>query len=667
VNPEYHTTSASALQNLRADHRRQLEEGSAIAREVLEERGYRTTSRAEVPPEFKGYQRRAGMLIPLYSPDGTTTGYQLRADNPRRDKRDKPIRYETPAGARIIADVHPMMREAVADASTPLWITEGTKKGDALASRGRCAVSLVGVWMFRPKGSPDMLPCFDHVALQGRRVYLVFDSDVMRKPEVGQALERLVGDLEHRDARVLVVYLPDAPDGGKMGVDDYLATVPGASVEYLEEIARPFTPSDATRERMSRNGHLQSGVAELWQIWSAHGWHGTGGHTRREIARALIEDAERGGEPVEGGIRVTAAQRRLAERAGTRQPTVSAALRTLEHQDGLLRRDTRKRAEDAPAAYILLTPEREGRAYPYQKGKTGRGRDEKHQQGKAGICRKYDPGDTPTRALEEIKHLRWSYVARVWAGDGYAYEYHERLGKIGGRVLESLVALGGVATLPELADALGRKRARDLARDDRKLRARPVKTLADRTVIEFERVGRVGIVTRLADAGLARVEGDTVILADDWPEKLGLARELGGEYEAEEAARTRHRAARNAYREYLKKGETLSAEEHARLRREKARTRREAREARRQRARDRDRELRPNYWNWRKRDHLSRAGADGFLRELAPASEPEPPEPARKLPPMVDGIYEHGALCDCAWCGDSPEPRYASPAKVGTV
>src|SRR5215217_5198987 len=133
-------------------HRQMLHEESAISPEIIGGRGYRTVKRADVPEVFADYQRRSGLLIPLYSPDGTTTGYQLRPDRPRRDKRSKPIKYETPTGARIIADVHPRMLGAAADPSVPLWITEGVKCGDALASRGCCAISLIGVWMFRPKG-----------------------------------------------------------------------------------------------------------------------------------------------------------------------------------------------------------------------------------------------------------------------------------------------------------------------------------------------------------------------------------------------------------------------------------------------------------------------------------------------------------------------------------
>jgi hypothetical protein len=497
--------------------------------------------------------------------------------------------------------------------------------------------------MFRKPGAAEMLACFDHIALGGRRVFVVFDSDVMRKPEVQMALERLVGDLEERGARVLVVYLEDAPDGSKMGVDDYLAA--GGTVEHLEEIARPFTPRDAARERMGRDATLREHIAELWRTWEGHDWRGIGGHTRREVFRTLIEDFTRRGEIVADGLRGPAAQRPLAERVGTRQATISAALRTLE-TDGLIRRDTgERRAEDAPAVYILLTPGGEGRARAYQYGEMGGRRDGRHHTEKAGISRGYDPGDTGTRGLGEIKRLRWSYVARTWRADGagYEFEYIRRLGKIVGRVLEALVESGGVATVSELAEAVGHGRPRDLRRRQ---------------------------IAALVDAEIAYTEGDDVVLSDDWPEKLGIARELGREYEAARLARDRHQRQRKAYREYREKRETLSPDELARMREEKRRTRREATEARRRRNRQADKVLRPNYWLWRERQHLREAGADGYVSDLAP--EPEPPEPDHrepaampKRPPKVDGIYQHGPLCDCEWCEDAgPSPRYAKTREL---
>jgi Domain of unknown function (DUF3854) len=122
----------------------------------------------------------------------------------------------------------------------PLFVTEGIKKGDALVSRGLCAVALLGVWNWRgtnAKGGKIALPEWEDIALNGRKVYIVFDSDVMTKPGVQKALSRLKAFLESRDAKVALVYLPPAEGGEKQGVDDYLAA--GHSTDEL--LARATT------------------------------------------------------------------------------------------------------------------------------------------------------------------------------------------------------------------------------------------------------------------------------------------------------------------------------------------------------------------------------------------------------------------------------------------
>ena len=196
--------------HLSAEHERMLAVESAITPEVIAAREYRTIAdRADVPQMFAEYQRRRGLLIPMCSPDGISIAYQLRPDKPRyRD--GKHIKYETPGGVRCIIDIHPSMHDQARDVSAELWVTEGIKKGDALTSRGCCTVSLVGVWNWQRKGEP--VPCWDHVALEGREVYVVFDSDVMVKEGVQLALERFVAFLEERGALVRVVYLPEPSD-----------------------------------------------------------------------------------------------------------------------------------------------------------------------------------------------------------------------------------------------------------------------------------------------------------------------------------------------------------------------------------------------------------------------------------------------------------------------
>jgi hypothetical protein len=213
-----------------------LLEESGIAPEVAEARGYRTVEKkAELERLGFGRTQRSvpALLVPVHSPSGAVALHQSRPDEPRI-KDGKQIKYETPSGSRMTIDVHPSMRDKLGDPCVPLFVTEGIKKGDALASRGCCTVTLLGVWNWRgtnEHGGKTALPEWDSVALNGRRVYVVFDSDVTVKPQVSKALERFKRFLESGGAEVLIVYLPHGEGGMKQGVDDYF--VAGHTVDDL--------------------------------------------------------------------------------------------------------------------------------------------------------------------------------------------------------------------------------------------------------------------------------------------------------------------------------------------------------------------------------------------------------------------------------------------------
>lgn len=185
------------------NHRKTLIRESHIARNVVRRRGYRTVrKKAELEQlGFSRAQRKVpGLLIPLYGPSGEIVLYQYRPDEPRI-REGKPVKYETPAGARMVLDVHPMARDRLGDPAAPLFVTEGVKKADALVSRGLCAVALIGVWNWRgtnEHGGKTALPEWEQIALNERQVYIVFDSDVMLKKEVYAALVRLKAFLEAR-------------------------------------------------------------------------------------------------------------------------------------------------------------------------------------------------------------------------------------------------------------------------------------------------------------------------------------------------------------------------------------------------------------------------------------------------------------------------------------
>jgi hypothetical protein len=187
------------------DHKKMLLEDSGLTPDAVEARGYRTIEKKVELKRlgFSDSQRNTpGLLIPAHSPTGEIATYQFRPDEPRIDKDGKPVKYETPSGSRMVLDVHPFVQEMLGNPSIPLFITEGLKKGDALVSRGLCAVTLLGVWSWRgtnEHGGKVALSEWEYVALNNaRRVFIVFDSDVMLKPGVHEALRRVKALLESR-------------------------------------------------------------------------------------------------------------------------------------------------------------------------------------------------------------------------------------------------------------------------------------------------------------------------------------------------------------------------------------------------------------------------------------------------------------------------------------
>jgi hypothetical protein len=256
---------------LSAPHLEMLRRGSGISDAVIAARGYRTVTD---PKELAalGFTPRQcrvpGLLLPLWPPDADPAApvpalWVYRPDFPHSfDETSKPrlpdgtypqrvVKYEIPQGAAMRLDCPPPCQAALGDPAVPLWITEGQKKADALASCGFCALALLGVWNWRGRnglGGLTALADWESVALKGRPVRIVFDSDVMRKPEVAQALARLRAFLGNRGAVPTAVYLPPPPEGGKCGVDDYLAAGHSAAdLERLVEAPRPLPKATAPR------------------------------------------------------------------------------------------------------------------------------------------------------------------------------------------------------------------------------------------------------------------------------------------------------------------------------------------------------------------------------------------------------------------------------------
>jgi len=186
-----------------SNHWISLTEGSGILPEVIEERGYYTATNIDelTALGFESYQKSVpALVIPVWGAEGELRFHRTRPDNPRRSKKpSKVVKYEQPENKPPTLDVPRRCQPYLSDTSRRLWIVEGEKKADSLASRGEVVIGLLGVWGWKKDGYP--LPDWDGVYLIGREVYICFDSDAAKKTEVRRARTNLAKYLDARGAK----------------------------------------------------------------------------------------------------------------------------------------------------------------------------------------------------------------------------------------------------------------------------------------------------------------------------------------------------------------------------------------------------------------------------------------------------------------------------------
>jgi hypothetical protein len=510
--------------NLSDAHQKMLFEESGIHHGVAEERGYRTVKRRAELEEFPEWQRRLGFYIPTYSPDGETTGCQIRPNRPRKPE----LKYESPQGSRVILDVHPRTRQEVRSGDGDIFVVEGVKKADALLSCGAAAVALTGVWMAHvPKSRPKrLLPCWDHVRLAGRRVFIVFDSDWRRNDAVHDALAWLVGALEDRGADVRVAYLDDDPERSKVGADDYLCA--GGTVEELKALCRKFERQDVARIRLAKDEKLRAAVEELerryYEFGREHGRKSTGGETAQDVYLKLIEAARRGGKIHRDGIRVQKAHGPLALEAKVSSRTLVKCIQRLEEW-GVLRRDNKGRRSKEAGHFVLNADVKHNGQTGVTEGKVSEAGVPCTLQPRAPRLMWSRAKWKPTKKM--IRNYRLGKLSRL----PEPREGVKRMGKRRGHLLDALDCAGGKLTLQELGAITGR-RPWDLVR-----RKKTEK-------------GREGLLVWLERVGIVVIDGNTVCLTPDWLDRLETERELGEEVEMAQIAEQRYKRKRADYHEH---------------------------------------------------------------------------------------------------------------------
>jgi DNA polymerase I-like protein with 3'-5' exonuclease and polymerase domains len=248
----------------RLDYRwREVTEESAIDPAVVLERGYyleNTKAGLKRIGFGRSQQRAPALVIPRFNPSGESIPPQIKPDNPHVEEhngKSRPRKYETPAGTGVRLSVPPRAVPMMRDVQKPLYITEGDKKADALASVGECCISLQGVECWRVPQD------WEEVKLYRREVVIAFDADVMVNPNVQKALQDLAAFLQERGALVKYLLWPERYRGTKTGIDDYLAD--GGTIVDLYWTAREYPDIEAIPVGIMLSEVQAESVEWLWE------------------------------------------------------------------------------------------------------------------------------------------------------------------------------------------------------------------------------------------------------------------------------------------------------------------------------------------------------------------------------------------------------------------
>ena len=257
-------TQAESLPGILPHHLRELR-ASGLTDETIIAAGIRSETSRDVISAIlhcRASKRAAPAIVfPYYDADGKNGYSRIKPDTPRTDPTSgKPVKYESPRNVSNRIYLPTNARRAAAAADGEVFITEGEKKAAAVDQLGFPCIGLVGVFGWKDKRHERLLPELDRIAWSGREVFIVFDSDIVRNPNVLDAESRLASQLKSHGATVRVVRLPEKTDAAgkpvKVGIDDHLVACGSESLREVRRLANEAqepTPPDAGVLKRSAN------------------------------------------------------------------------------------------------------------------------------------------------------------------------------------------------------------------------------------------------------------------------------------------------------------------------------------------------------------------------------------------------------------------------------
>jgi len=190
---------------------------------------------------------------------GFTAGAELR-------------KYDQPLGTPMEVYFPPLdnWKAIEADVERSLIVTEGEKKAACGTKNGLPTIGLGGAdcWGGRKKGK-RLHSALEAFNLRGRNVFICYDSDAVKNPQVMRAENRLAAVLvDVMSARVFIVRIPMQESGAKMGMDDYIVKYGAAAFQKLLDSAEEWALSRELSE-LSANFAFVRSTATVVEISTA--------------------------------------------------------------------------------------------------------------------------------------------------------------------------------------------------------------------------------------------------------------------------------------------------------------------------------------------------------------------------------------------------------------
>ena len=140
----------------------------------------------------------------------------------------------------------------------PIAVTEGAKKAGCLLSNGYISICLTGVWNAKQKKKLKAIPTLAPFLVQGRPIHLVFDSDIVVKRQVQQAL-KVAGYLAVKAGCIVGVALWEYTEATK-GVDDLIVN---QGIKAFEEVMDNLIPFKEWLKTLESDWKQNNGLVRL--------------------------------------------------------------------------------------------------------------------------------------------------------------------------------------------------------------------------------------------------------------------------------------------------------------------------------------------------------------------------------------------------------------------